>query len=198
MKKLIFLFLFLFLKMSANSEDTIISCIRNSIIMEDSIETLKWLSLLEKECPEKAIEAKIIKSFVLGALGEENEGRNLLLNNLILLEMRGYDKTQIDSIYSLFDFASEMSNSTEIIRCGGYQPKGLSIKYWFGAAALAVGVVTAPFGNPASPWLIGTGVAILIDTVPDLLENKEKHDKGLPPYDEETQKKINEILQNKK
>ena len=185
-----------FFKLTAISQDFVFSQIRESLVKEDAQEAYRWLTLLEEVFPEKLVEARVIKSFVLGAFGNENEGIDLLLNNLAFLRDKGFNEKHINSIYNLFNFASKNTETEfNVIGCNGYQPKGLSLKYWLGAAALMVGVVTIPFGNPASPWLIGTGAAVLIDTVPDLLENKENHDRGLPPYDAETQRKINEYIQ---
>jgi hypothetical protein len=180
----------------AHDQEIIFEKIAGGFLEENPKEIYFWLNHWSREFPERDIESQLVQSFVISALGWEKEGKDLFFQNIEMLRTEGrYSKEQIDFICDLYSAMADLEqDDSHILLCKHkkepYQPFGLRMKYWLGAGALVLSVITLPFSPPTSAFLFGTGVSTLVDAVPNLLENKIKHDKGLPPYDRHIQDKI--------
>ena len=75
--------------------------------------------------------------------------------------------------------SSREGSSPMIMLCGGKQPKGVKVKYWFGIAQIVAAVVVAPFNPPAAGALALSGLNNTIQAAGDAMDNKEEWERNL-------------------
>lgn len=148
------------------------------------------LELLDNFESKNAISKGVIqglRSSVFLAKFDFIQSKKCLEESVCFLAEEGFEKKVIDELeHLIINISSEISlnqydfeNHIKLIGDEFQQPKGVKIRYWFGIAQIAAGMLLVPFSSGISTSLILSGVGMTASAAADAVDNKEYWEKNL-------------------